>query len=42
MNVPVTPDGGLKFDDGVSAPGCYVEMQSTRQHDGADQQLSAT
>ncbi|MNR32246.1 hypothetical protein D3C85_1498120 [compost metagenome] len=29
MNVPVTPDGGLKFDDGVSAPGCYVEMQST-------------
>ncbi|CAN7745030.1 DUF1989 domain-containing protein [Paenibacillus sp. LjRoot153] len=28
MNVPVTPDGGLKFDDGVSAPGCYVEMQS--------------
>ncbi|MDQ0903588.1 urea amidolyase associated protein UAAP2 [Paenibacillus sp. V4I7] len=28
MNVPVTPDGGLKFDDGVSAPGCYVEVQS--------------
>ncbi|MCR8631642.1 urea amidolyase associated protein UAAP2 [Paenibacillus radicis (ex Xue et al. 2023)] len=28
MNVPVTPDGGLRFADGVSAPGCYVEMQS--------------
>lgn len=29
MNVPVTPDGGLEFADGVSAPGRYVEMQST-------------
>lgn len=29
MNVPVTEDGGLKFDDGVSGPGCYVEVQST-------------
>ncbi|WP_248925683.1 urea amidolyase associated protein UAAP2 [Paenibacillus hamazuiensis] len=28
MNVPVTPDGGLEFADGVSAPGCYVELQS--------------
>jgi urea carboxylase-associated protein 1 len=28
MNVPVTPEGGLKFDDGVSSPGAYVEMQS--------------
>ncbi|GGI47058.1 urea carboxylase [Paenibacillus marchantiophytorum] len=28
MNVPVSADGGLKFDDGVSAPGCYVEMES--------------
>jgi urea carboxylase-associated protein 1 len=28
MNVPVSSDGGLKFDDGVSAPGCYVEVQS--------------
>ena len=28
MNVPVTPEGGLKFDDGVSAPGNYVEMQA--------------
>ncbi len=26
MNVPVTPDGGLSFADGVSAPGRYVEM----------------
>lgn len=28
MNVPVSPDGGLEFDDGISAPGRYVEMQS--------------
>jgi uncharacterized protein len=28
MNVPVTEAGGLKFDDGVSAPGCYVEVKS--------------
>jgi urea carboxylase-associated protein 1 len=28
MNVPVTPSGGLKFDDGVSAPGKYVELQA--------------
>jgi uncharacterized protein len=28
MNVPVTPDGGLTFEDGVSAPGYYVEMQA--------------
>jgi urea carboxylase-associated protein 1 len=28
MNVPVTPDGGLKFDDGVSEPGKYVEMRA--------------
>lgn len=28
MNVPVTAEGGLKFDDGVSAPGCYVEVES--------------
>jgi len=26
MNVPVTPDGQLTFADGISAPGCYVEM----------------
>lgn len=28
MNVPVTPDGGLTFADGVSAPGRYVEMRA--------------
>ncbi len=26
MNVPVTESGGLTFEDGVSAPGKYVEM----------------
>jgi uncharacterized protein len=26
MNVPVTPAGGLTFEDGVSGPGRYVEM----------------
>ena len=28
MNVPVTPDGGLKFADGISAPGKYVELKA--------------
>lgn len=28
MNVPVRADGGLKFDDGVSEPGKYVEMRA--------------
>lgn len=28
MNVPVTETGQLKFDDGVSAPGKYVEMRA--------------
>lgn len=28
MNVPLTPDGGLTFEDGVSSPGLYVEMQA--------------
>ncbi|MFC5470656.1 urea amidolyase associated protein UAAP2 [Cohnella suwonensis] len=28
MNVPVTPEGGLTFADGVSSPGAYVEMRS--------------
>jgi urea carboxylase-associated protein 1 len=28
MNVPVTPQGGLTFADGVSAPGKYVEMRA--------------
>ncbi len=26
MNVPVTPGGELTFEDGISAPGKYVEM----------------
>lgn len=26
MNVPVTREGGLTFEDGISAPGKYVEM----------------
>ena len=30
MNVPVTPDGGLTFEDGVSGPGRYVEMRAER------------
>ncbi len=28
MNVPVTPDGGLTFADGLSAPGKYVELRA--------------
>jgi len=28
MNVPVTRDGGLTFEDGISAPGKYVEMKA--------------
>jgi len=28
MNVPVTPDGELQFADGISGPGCYVELES--------------
>ena len=28
MNVPVTPEGGLTFADGISAPGKYVEMKA--------------
>ena len=28
MNVPVTPEGGLTFADGISAPGRYVEMRA--------------
>jgi urea carboxylase-associated protein 1 len=30
MNVPVTPEGGLTFEDGISAPGKYVEMRAER------------
>jgi uncharacterized protein YcgI (DUF1989 family) len=28
MNVPVTPEGGLTFEDGISAGGRYVEMRA--------------
>jgi urea carboxylase-associated protein 1 len=28
MNVPVTPEGGLTFADGISAAGRYVEMRA--------------
>src|ERR1043166_6245504 len=28
MNVPVTPEGGLTFEDGVSGPGKYVELRA--------------
>jgi urea carboxylase-associated protein 1 len=28
MNVPVTKEGGLTFEDGISAPGKYVEMKA--------------
>lgn len=30
MNVPVTPEGGLTFEDGVSAPGKYVELTAKK------------
>jgi urea carboxylase-associated protein 1 len=30
MNVPVQPDGSLKFDDGLSAPGKHVELRASR------------
>ena len=28
MNVPITPEGGLTFKDGISAPGKYVELEA--------------
>jgi uncharacterized protein len=28
MNVPVTPEGKLSFEDGISEPGKYVEMRA--------------
>ncbi len=28
MNVPVTEAGGLTFEDGISAPGKYIEMRA--------------
>jgi urea carboxylase-associated protein 1 len=30
MNVPLSPDGGLEFADGISAPGKYVEVRADR------------
>ena len=30
MNVPVTPEGKLTFEDGISGPGRYVEMVAER------------
>ena len=30
MNVPLTPEGGLTFADGISAPGRYVEVRAER------------
>jgi urea carboxylase-associated protein 1 len=30
MNVPVTPEGRLTFEDGISAPGKYVELKAAR------------
>ena len=26
MNVPITPEGGLTFEDGISGSGKYVEL----------------
>lgn len=30
MNVPVSPGGDLRFDDGLSGPGAYVELRAER------------
>ena len=30
MNVPMTPDGGLEFEDGISAPGKALELRADR------------
>jgi urea carboxylase-associated protein 1 len=30
MNVPLTPDGGLTFEDGISAAGKYVQLRADR------------
>ena len=30
MNVPINPDGGSAFSDGISAPGKYVELKAER------------
>ncbi|NJP36044.1 urea amidolyase associated protein UAAP2 [Alkalicoccus luteus] len=31
MNVPVSPEGGLAFADGLSGPGKYVEMKALEE-----------
>ncbi|WAL68391.1 DUF1989 domain-containing protein [Amycolatopsis cynarae] len=31
MNVPLTAEGGLTFEDGLSAPGKYVEIRAERE-----------
>jgi urea carboxylase-associated protein 1 len=30
MNVPLTPDGGLTFEDGISAPGKHLDLRADR------------
>ncbi|UTI65254.1 DUF1989 domain-containing protein [Paraconexibacter antarcticus] len=30
MNVPLTPEGGLRFEDGISAPGKYLDLRADR------------
>ncbi len=30
MNVPLTADGGLTFEDGISAPGKYLDLRADR------------
>lgn len=30
MNVPLTPSGGLTFEDGISAPGKYLDLRADR------------
>lgn len=30
MNVPVTEEGSLRFEDGISAPGKYVELKALK------------
>ena len=41
MNVPVTPEGGLTFEDGISEPGKYVEMRAEMDVLADHQQLPA-
>ena len=41
MNVPVTPEGGLTFADGVSDKGRYVEMRAEMDVICADFELPA-